>query len=148
MKQRDVSFGQVTYAPGAPTDAPTWVWRCECRKCRKSRKRASDPLFGAHGPFQTLEEARADCEKALIADAKPGTAKAVFATEEATLRIVEENGEMVMYVEKDFKRIAKRYPRGNWIALEPGYTVHGSEPGGDPHSLTIEFNPDATLRSH
>src|SRR5262249_13297790 len=42
-KQANISFGQVTYASDAPTDAPTWVWKCECRKCRKARKRAGDP---------------------------------------------------------------------------------------------------------
>src|SRR5262252_7061028 len=108
----NVSFGQVTYAPDAPADAPTWIWKCECRKCRKARKRTGDLFLGMHGPFQTLEEAQAHCEKVLTADTKPGEAKAFFTTDEATLRLVEENGEPVLYVEKDFKRIAKRYPGG------------------------------------
>jgi hypothetical protein len=42
---------------------------------------------------------------------------------------------------RHFKRIAKRYPGKNWISLEPGYVVRGSEPGGDRNSLTIEYNP-------
>jgi len=147
-KQHDISFGQVTYAPDAPADAPTWIWKCECRKCRKARKRTGDPFLGMQGPFQTLEEAQAHCEKLLTADAKPGEAKAFFTSDEATLRFVEENGEAVLYVEKDFKRIAKRYRGGNWIVLEPGYTVYGTEPGGDPNSLVIEFDPNTALQSH
>jgi hypothetical protein len=146
-KQHDVSFGQVTYAPDAPADAPTWIWKCECRKCRKARKQTGDPFLGMHGPFQTLEEAQADCEKVLTADAKPGEAKVFFTTDEATLRFVEENGEAVLYVEKDHKRIAKRYSGGNWIALEPGYTVRGAEPG-NLDSITIEFDPNTALQSH
>jgi|SRR5215813_4295312 len=33
-------------------------------------------------------------------------------------------------------RIAKRYSGQNWINLEPGYTVRGSEPGGAPTPFT------------
>ena len=83
----------------------------------------------------------------LTADAKPGEAKVFFTTDEATLRFVEENGEAVLYVEKDHKRIAKRYSGGNWIALEPGYTVRGAEPG-NLNSIVIEFNPNTALQSH
>lgn len=146
-RRRKVAFGQVTYAPGAPADAPTWIWKCECRECRKARKRTGDQFVGVHGPFQTLEEAQADCERTFTAYAGPD-AKAFIQTEDAALRIVEENGEAVLYVEKDFKRIAKRYSGGNWIALEPGYTVRGSEPGTDYNSITVEFDPNAALQRH
>jgi hypothetical protein len=36
-------------------------------------------------------------------------------------------------------RIAKRYSGQNWINLEPGYTVRGSEPGGSYDSIEIEY---------
>jgi hypothetical protein len=69
-------------------------------------------------------------------------------TEDAAMCFVEENGGAVLYVEVDGKRIAKRYPGGNWIALEPGYTVHGSEPGGARGSITVEFDSRASERRH
>ena len=57
---------------------------------------------------------------------------------EVTIEIVKEGDEPVMYVKIGEKQIAKRYSGQNWISLEPGYTVHGSEP-----TITIEYNPDA-----
>jgi hypothetical protein len=53
-----------------------------------------------------------------------------------------EDQEPVLYVETRGKRIAKRYSGQNWISLEPGYTVRGSEPDGDYNSLTIEYRRD------
>ena len=53
------------------------------------------------------------------------------------------NGEdkPVLYVEvnlgKEFMPIAKRYPGQNWINLEPGWKVTGSEPGDDPNVIRI-----------
>jgi hypothetical protein len=41
-------------------------------------------------------------------------------------------------------RIAKRYSGQNWINLEPGYTVRGSEPGGAPNAIYIEYTPANT----
>jgi hypothetical protein len=38
-------------------------------------------------------------------------------------------------------RVAKRYPGQNWINLEPGYTVRGSEPGTDYGGIEIEYTP-------
>jgi hypothetical protein len=63
-------------------------------------------------------------------------------TPPARMMFVAEEGTVVPYVEFDGKRIAKRYLGGRWISLEPGYTVRGSEPGGDSNSLTIEYNPE------
>jgi hypothetical protein len=53
--------------------------------------------------------------------------------------------EPVLYVEVGGKRIAKRYSGQNWISLEPGYTVRGSEPGTDYNKLEIEYQPDAAM---
>jgi hypothetical protein len=41
-------------------------------------------------------------------------------------------------------RIAKRYSGQHWINLEPGYTVSGSEPGGAPNAIYIEYTPANT----
>jgi hypothetical protein len=41
-------------------------------------------------------------------------------------------------------RIAKRYSGQNWISLEPGYTVRGSEPGGNYGRIEIEYAPANT----
>jgi hypothetical protein len=41
-------------------------------------------------------------------------------------------------------RIAKRYSGQHWISLEPGYTVRGSEPGGAPNAIYIEYTPANT----
>jgi hypothetical protein len=60
----------------------------------------------------------------------------------AKLVCTKEGEEPVLYVETGGKRIAKRYSGQRWISLEPGYTVRGSEPGGDRNSLTIEYQPD------
>ena len=59
----------------------------------------------------------------------------------ARMMMVAEEGVVVLYVEFDGKRIAKRYSGERWINLEPGYTVRGPEPGGDRNSLTVEYNP-------
>jgi len=40
-----------------------------------------------------------------------------------------------------YKRIARRYPRENWVSLEPGYTVRGSTPGTDYKHIEIEYSP-------
>jgi hypothetical protein len=63
-------------------------------------------------------------------------------TPSAQLMFVEENGEPVLYCEVEGKRIAKRCSGQNWISLEPGYTVHGSEPGGDYNRIEIEYDPN------
>jgi hypothetical protein len=46
-----IAFGKVTYAPGAPKNAPRWTWACQCAECAN---RAEPQL---HGPFNTLKEA-------------------------------------------------------------------------------------------
>jgi hypothetical protein len=58
---------------------------------------------------------------------------------ESKLEFVEEDGDMVLYCFTDGKRIAKRYSGKNWISLEPGYAVRGSEPGGDYNILEVEY---------
>jgi hypothetical protein len=42
---------------------------------------------------------------------------------------------------KRYRPIAKRYPGKNWINVEPGYAVTGSEPGTDYGSICIEYTP-------
>jgi len=59
----------------------------------------------------------------------------------AQLLAVVEDGEPVLYVEYHGKRIAKRYSQQHWISLEPGFSVSGSEPGGDYSRIYIEFDP-------
>lgn len=56
------------------------------------------------------------------------------------MRLVEEDGKPVIYVEVEGKRIAKRgvpgTPEGSaWITLEPGYRVHDGDEG-----TTIEYH--------
>jgi hypothetical protein len=59
--------------------------------------------------------------------------------EEAHMKFVAEDGDLVLYVIVGGVRIAKRYSGKNWIALEPGYTVRGSEPGGDYGIIEVEY---------
>jgi hypothetical protein len=62
----------------------------------------------------------------------------------ARLRFVAEKGEVVLYCEvkmgKRFVPIAKRYSQQNWIGLEPGYTVRGSEPGTSSNTISITYS--------
>jgi hypothetical protein len=53
-----ISFGKVTYAPGAPKNAPRWIWRCDCAECQK--------LNRIRGPFRTRREAERDAESAVM----------------------------------------------------------------------------------
>jgi hypothetical protein len=55
-----IDFGKVKYEPGAPKNAPRWIWRCGCVKCR-------DLPFpeGVHGPFKTARAAGRDIEQFL-----------------------------------------------------------------------------------
>jgi hypothetical protein len=48
----EIEFGKVIYEPGAPKNAPRWVWRCTCGKCDG----------GSVGPFKTRREAEKDAE--------------------------------------------------------------------------------------
>jgi hypothetical protein len=63
----------------------------------------------------------------------------------ARMRITVENGEPVLYCEVKERRrfipVAKCYSGKNWISIEPGYTVRGSEPGGDYNRIEIEYSP-------
>ena len=61
MARWDISFGKVTYAPGAPKNAPRWVWVCDCVKCQKL-----DFMDKAHGPFKTRREAERDAESTVM----------------------------------------------------------------------------------
>ena len=66
---------------------------------------------------------------------------------EAQLRCVKENDDLVLYCDVEGKLIAKRYSGQNWISLEPGYTVLGSEPGADSGKIIIEYrSANARLR--
>jgi hypothetical protein len=56
----NIGFGKVTYAPGAPKDAPRWIWRCGCDQCRQL------PITqGLHGPFKTRKAAERDAVQVL-----------------------------------------------------------------------------------
>jgi len=66
-------------------------------------------------------------------------------TDRPNLVFVPENDDLVLYVELDGKRIAKRFSGQNWISLVPGYTVRGSEPGADSSTLDIEYDPAKAL---
>ena len=65
----------------------------------------------------------------------------------AQLCCVEENNDLVMYCEiqekrrDPFKRIARRYSGENWISLEPGWTVRGTEPGTNYNIVEIYYSP-------
>jgi hypothetical protein len=69
----------------------------------------------------------------------------------ARMRFTVENGEPVLYCEVKgrgrFIPIAKRYSGENWISVEPGYTVRGSEPGSDYSTIEIEYSP-ARAQAH
>jgi hypothetical protein len=54
-KEWPIDIGRVNYEPGAPKNAPRWMWRCGCIKCR-----ALPLLEGLHGPFKTKRAARHD----------------------------------------------------------------------------------------
>jgi hypothetical protein len=72
-----ISFGKVTYEPGAPKGLPRWAWRCLCEHCVSS---------GAlHGPFKTRREAEQDAEQivALAHDAVHGPFKTRREAEDA-----------------------------------------------------------------
>jgi hypothetical protein len=60
-KVHPIDFGKVTYAPGAPKNAPRWVWRCGCDKCRAELTGTQ----GLHGPFKTHKAAERDAERFL-----------------------------------------------------------------------------------
>jgi hypothetical protein len=55
------------------------------------------------------------------------------------LEAVIENGEQVLYVVADGKRIAKRYSGQGWVNIEPGYVVHGGEPGNYGTGIEVEY---------
>jgi hypothetical protein len=50
----EFEFGKITYAAGAPKNAPRWIWRCKC----------GCGLLA--GPFRTLRETEADAEAAAL----------------------------------------------------------------------------------
>lgn len=69
----------------------------------------------------------------------------------ARLMFVEENDDLVLYCEvketrrSPYKPIARRYSGENWVSLEPGYTVRGSEPGTDYNTVSIEYDPTSAV---
>jgi hypothetical protein len=60
-KVHEIDFGKVRYEPGAPKNAPRWVWRCGCTKCR----RELSGLQGLHGPFKPRRAAEQDSGEVL-----------------------------------------------------------------------------------
>jgi hypothetical protein len=66
-RRYDIRFGKVTYAPGAPKNAPRGVWRCGCDECAPLGIRA------VHGPFRTRREAERDAgETCVLVASEPG----------------------------------------------------------------------------
>ena len=53
----EIAFGKVKYAPGAPKNAPGWIWRCTCAECD------AKGMAAVHGPFKTRREAERDAEE-------------------------------------------------------------------------------------
>jgi hypothetical protein len=60
QKEWPIDFGMVTHEPGAPKNAPRWVWRCGCAECR-----ALPSSEGLHGPFKTFRAAERDAKQCL-----------------------------------------------------------------------------------
>jgi hypothetical protein len=102
--------------------APGWHELLPVRTSIQSNSGLSQGPAGASGAFFFTFEAMTRTAK------------------EVKLECVIENGEPVLYVEVDGKRIAKRYSGQNWISLEPGYTVPGSEPGTDYSTIEVEYD--------
>jgi hypothetical protein len=63
----------------------------------------------------------------------------------ARLRFTLEGEEPVLYCQikerGHFITIAKRYSGQNWINVEPGFVVRGSEPGTDYNTIEIQYDP-------
>jgi hypothetical protein len=61
------------------------------------------------------------------------------------LRFISEDDDLVLYCEikqgRRFVPIAKRYSGKNWINLEPGFVVRGSEPGASNDTIEIQYIP-------
>jgi hypothetical protein len=57
----NLNFGRITYEPGAPKNAPRWVWRCECEQCSRL---PWEETF--HGPFKTRLDAERDAEQLVL----------------------------------------------------------------------------------
>jgi hypothetical protein len=63
--------------------------------------------------------------------------------DKAELVFKQEGNNTTLYLELDGRPIAKRYPGKSWIVLEPGYHVHGGEPGAmQSRRITIEYRPE------
>jgi hypothetical protein len=56
----NIAFGKVTYAPGAPKNAPRWVWRCDCAACAKKSFKET-----VRGPFKTRAAVERDAAQAI-----------------------------------------------------------------------------------
>jgi hypothetical protein len=50
----------------------------------------------------------------------------------------------IMAVEVGGKRIAKRYSKGDWIPLEPGWSVHGGVKGSYGR-MAVEYRPTEVI---
>ena len=73
--------------------------------------------------------------------------KAPFYAAKMRLSLEDANPLMIVEIKETrrspWKRIAQRDSGEQWTMLEPGWTVHGSEPGTDYNKLEIEYNPEA-----
>jgi hypothetical protein len=61
----------------------------------------------------------------------------------ATLNVGWEGDERIAVLEIGGKWIAKRYSGRSWIILEPGYSVHGGEPG-NYDQIVVEYHGEGT----
>jgi hypothetical protein len=108
----DLIFGQVTYEPGAPKDAPRWLWMCDCAECKKLDRDKRE----IHAPFKSKLAAERDAYKwlrAIKGEPPPCEIRA------------DRDGVFVIF---DGTKIARRAdpdtPQAKtWVALEPGYQV-------------------------
>ena len=120
----DLIFGKVTYAPGAPKDAPRWFWMCDCEECKKLGDKRE-----IHAAFKTKSEAECDAKKwirAIKEEPPPCEMRA------------DHDGFFVIF---NGMKIARRgepdTPQAKtWVSLEPGYRVLDS---ADMTGIVVEY---------
>jgi hypothetical protein len=117
-------FGQVTYAPGAPEDAPRWCWMCDCDECKNLGDKRE-----IHAAFKTRREAESDAMEWIRAINEKPPPCAIQ---------MDHDGLFVIF---DGMKIARRAdpdtPQARtWVSLEPGYAVLDN---ADMTAITVEY---------
>jgi hypothetical protein len=117
-------FRQVTYAPGAPKDAPRWGWMCDCDECKKLGDKRE-----VHAAFKTRKEAERDAMKWI---------RAIKEEPPSCEMRVDHDGVFVIF---NGMKIARRAhpdtPQAKtWVSLEPGYRVLDN---ADKTAITVEY---------